>query len=230
MADLGMCGACCRSAYKECSVCQENRLKKAEAIAAGDTYENITFWTKKQQQHVKWFKDQRYALEAFRQEGARGGNLVFEQADKCGDSCLYLPGGGRVSSANTSKWSYHVALQTNIYPGKLINAFLLLPNLTTGANFGATSFLFSLCNMIKYGLITKETKTIMRGSDGGSENVAFTIHGVHMAVVRMTKKELIWARLPPDHSHDYCDRYFSALQRVSCPCQKSHAKRKCLHI
>lgn len=62
------------------------------------------------------------------------------------------------------------------------------------------------------GTLTRDTKIIMRGSDGGSENVSYTMHGVHVNVVRTTRKELIWARLPPDHSHDYCDRWFSALE------------------
>ena len=38
------------------------------------------------------------------------------------------------------------------------------------------------------------------------------MHGVHINLVRATKKDLIWARLPPDHSHDYCDRWFSAVE------------------
>ena len=200
------------SAYKECTECQANRIGKADAIRNGEPFEIIDGWTAKQAAHVRWFKDQRYAMEAFRQAGGRGNWLVFEQADKCGDSSLYLPGSGRISSKNAGKYTYHVALQANIFPGKLINGYLLLPSLRTGANFGATSFLFSLCNAIKAGSITRNTTMLLRGSDGGSENVGFTMHGVHINLVRVTKKELIWARLPPDHSHDYCDRWFSAVE------------------
>ena len=150
-------------------------------------------------------------MEAFRQAGGRGNWLSFEQDDKCGDSCLYLPGSGRINSNNTGKYSYHVSLQANMFPGKLINGYILLPSLRTGANFGATSFLYSICNAIKAGMITSETKMLYRGSDSGSENVGFTMHGVHINLVRATKKDLIWARLPPNHSHDYCDRWFSAV-------------------
>jgi hypothetical protein len=200
------------SAYKECTECQTNRIGKADAIRTGESYEVINEWTQKQAAHVTWFRDQRYAMEAFRQAGGRGNWLSFEQADKCGDSCLYLPGSGRINSSNAGKYSYHVSLQANIFPGKLINGYLLLPSLRTGANFGATSFLYSICNAIKAGMITRETKSLYRGSDGGSENVGFTMHGVHINLVRATQKDLVWARLPPDHSHDYCDRWFSAVE------------------
>ena len=60
------------SAYKECVECQTNRIGKADAIRTGATYEVINGWTQKQAAHVKWFRDQRYAMEAFRQAGGRG--------------------------------------------------------------------------------------------------------------------------------------------------------------
>ena len=201
-----------RSAYKECCDCKENRVGKSCAISNGESYAVVHSWTVKQQVHMRWVYDQRYALEAWRQAATRDNGVLYEQADKCGDGCLYLPGGGRVSSANQGKWKFRVALQANLYPGKALNVFMLLPSLKTGANFGATTWLHSLVNMVNCGSLTKETHTIVRGSDGGSEFVAFTIHATHCHTAQILGKRIIWARYAPDHSHDLADRFFSWVE------------------
>eukprot|EP00965_Chrysotila_dentata_P175280 5785824-Pleurochrysis_carterae.AAC.1 len=42
---------------------------------------------------------------------------------------------------------------------------------------------------------------------GGSENVSFVMHGLHAILVhRGAFDEIVWSRLPPDHSHDAIDR------------------------
>eukprot|EP00965_Chrysotila_dentata_P050590 1676482-Pleurochrysis_carterae.AAC.1 len=49
---------------------------------------------------------------------------------------------------------------------------------------------------------------------GGSENVAFVMHALHATLVhRSVFDEITWARLPPDHSHDAIDRFFSVIER-----------------
>ena len=50
---------------------------------------------------------------------------------------------------------------------------LLLPNLTTGADFGVTSFLSGLTRLFQLGRVTNQTRRLLRGMDGGSENVNF---------------------------------------------------------
>eukprot|EP00965_Chrysotila_dentata_P126541 4183969-Pleurochrysis_carterae.AAC.1 len=57
---------------------------------------------------------------------------------------------------------------------------------------------------------------------GGSENVNFTLHGLHATFVhRRIFDEIIWARLPPCQSHEEIDRLFSTLEdflkSVDCP-------------
>jgi len=200
------------SAYKQCVDCQDNERGKIDAIAANETFAMINSWTVKQQVHVAWILGQRFALEAWRQQSLRDLVVMFEQSDKCGDSCLFCPGGGRVSGNNSGKYQLHIALQAHLFPGKCLYLNLLLPSLRTGANFGATSFLHGLYGQVSRGHLTPRTETIFRGSDGGSELVAFTCHGVHATVAKRLRKDLLWARLPPEHSHEAVDRYFSWVE------------------
>eukprot|EP00965_Chrysotila_dentata_P063366 2100177-Pleurochrysis_carterae.AAC.1 len=80
--------------------------------------------------------------------------LYCAQSDKCGDDSLYLPaGGGRLSSANQSKYTYRISLQASHIFGKMWELSLILPMLKTGANFGATTFLTSLVRLIRNGLL-----------------------------------------------------------------------------
>ena len=141
----------------------------------------------------------------------RGRKFCFEQSDKCGDGCLGLPGGGRISSVNASKFTFNLAVQANLF-GPAINLFFIFPHLKTGTNFGATSFTLTLFNMVQAGLLTKETTDIFRGSDGGAELVSLTNHGVHIMVARRTQKIITWGRLPPNHSHEGVDRFFSWME------------------
>eukprot|EP00965_Chrysotila_dentata_P179340 5922055-Pleurochrysis_carterae.AAC.2 len=55
---------------------------------------------------------------------------------------------------------------------------------------------------------------------GGSENVNFTMHALHATLVhRGIFDEILWARLPPDHSHEEIDRLFSTVEDIlSSPC------------
>ena len=84
-----------------------------------------------------------------------------------------------------SKYKYRLSLQANVYAGKLYHLMLLLPNLTTGADFGITSFLSGLVRMFQLGEITSSKRRMMRGNDGGSEYVNFVSEvespcGLHM--------------------------------------------------
>eukprot|EP00965_Chrysotila_dentata_P137285 4541089-Pleurochrysis_carterae.AAC.1 len=62
----------------------------------------------------------------------------------------------------------------------------------------------------------------MHGLQGGSENVSFVMHALHATLVhRGAFDEIVWARLPPDHSHAAIDRFFSVIERwlgaETCP-------------
>eukprot|EP00965_Chrysotila_dentata_P168846 5575474-Pleurochrysis_carterae.AAC.1 len=48
------------------------------------------------------------------------------------------------------------------------------------------------------------------------------MHALHATLVhRGVFDEIVWARLPPDHSHDAIDRFFSVIERwlraETCP-------------
>eukprot|EP00965_Chrysotila_dentata_P149968 4952799-Pleurochrysis_carterae.AAC.1 len=189
--------------------------------------------------HSDWFFAQREELEKMRQSGQRH-NTIFEQSDKCGDDCLYTPGGGgRLSGSNQSKYTYRLSLQASQIFGKLWELSILLPQLVTGADFGCTSLLNTITRMMHNKELTPEKRRLVRGSDvsalqspcfltsvlraftltiirnsqGGSENVNFSMHALHATLVkRGVFDEIIWARLPPDHSHEEIDRLFSTIE------------------
>jgi hypothetical protein len=147
-----------------------------------------------------------------RRTGARP-DVLFDQSDACGEDCLNVPTFPRVSSATTSKYTYKVKLQANLFPGFLFAFQLVPPHLTTGVNFGATCFLQAICNCIDMGKVTEYTRTYIHATDGGSENRAKLTHAMgYMLVEYGVFDEVLWCRLPPNHSHDLVDRVFSAIE------------------
>eukprot|EP00965_Chrysotila_dentata_P014111 468065-Pleurochrysis_carterae.AAC.2 len=57
---------------------------------------------------------------------------------------------------------------------------------------------------------------------GGSESVNFSVHAFHATLVhRRISDEIVWARPPPDHSHEEIHRLFSTIEEIlsspSCP-------------
>ena len=204
------------SAYKECADCQRLRLAVDKAIRTRQSPDVI--WQKKKEfsAHLQWMMEQRRVLEQITQSAHHDGWLV-ENSDKCGDSCLYLPASARVSSDNTSKYKYRLALQANVYASKLYHLNLLLPNLTTGADFGITTFITGLVRMFQVGEVTSKTRKLYRGMDGGSENVSKAGLGMNAVVVHELHEgsinEVQQHRLPPDHSHYWLtDGTFSVIE------------------
>eukprot|EP00965_Chrysotila_dentata_P017570 583746-Pleurochrysis_carterae.AAC.1 len=88
------------------------------------------------------------------------------QSDKCGDDSLYLPGGGgRISSANQSRYTYRISLQASHIFGKMWELALILPMLKTGANFGATTLLSSLTRLMRNNDLPAAKRRLVRASD-----------------------------------------------------------------
>jgi len=60
------------------------------------------------------------------------------------------------------------------------------------------------------GKVTEHTRTYIHGTDGGSENRAKLTHAMaYMLLVEYgVFDEVLWCRLPPNHSHDFVDRVF----------------------
>lgn len=198
---------------KECDICQTNRLLVKAAIEGKKGSEAIRDAKLQQAAHLQWMMKQRAVLETITQRSVHEKYLV-ENADKCGDHCLYLPSSARASSENVSKYQYRVALQANVYAGKLFHLSILLPNLVTGENFGITSFLSGLVSMIQLGEVTPATRFFMRGIDGGSENVNHASLGMNAFLVHRRRFDVVQQhRLPPSHSHIYLtDGTFSVIE------------------
>ena len=147
--------------------------------------------------------------------------MIVLNADKCGDDCFYLPNSARASSANMSKYRYRLSLQAEVYAGKLYHLMLLLPNLTTGADFGITSFLSGLVCMFQLGEVTSLTWRLLRGNDGGSEYVNFCGLGINSTLVKELHEgsinEVQQHRLPPDHSHIWLTVHHYSQVQVNMP-------------
>jgi hypothetical protein len=195
------------SAYKECAICQQLRLAVAHAIARGEAPDVIQRLKNDYVAHLQWMLGQRRKQEQITQMAGHEG-VIVENSDKCGDDCLYLPNSSRASSANMSKYKYRLSLQANVYANKLYQHLeLLLPNLTTGADFGITSFLFGLVRMFQLGEITADKRRLLRGFDGGSENVNYAGLALNSTLVKELREgsinEVQQNRMPPDHSHYY---------------------------
>jgi hypothetical protein len=204
------------SAYKECTLCQEGRLDVAEAIRRNLGPDEIKRRKDHLASHLQWMYRQRAELERITQMSAHEG-CVVENSDKCGDHCLYAPASARASSANVSKYRYRLSLQANVYAGKLFNLMFLLPNLKTGADFGISSFLAGFCRMFQLGEVTNQTRRLLRGMDGGSENINFAGLGMNSLLVKELHEgsitEVQQHRLPPDHSHTFwTDGTFSVIE------------------
>ena len=72
---------------------------------------------------------------------------------------------------------------SNVYASKLYHLMLLLPNLTTGADFGITSFLSGLVRMFQLGEVPANKRRLLLGMDGGSGSVNFASLGMNSTLV-----------------------------------------------
>ena len=203
------------SAYKECGRCQILRLELAEAIANKATFEVVSAKKAALVAHLQSMYKQRATLDRLIETSAYVGYLM-ENSDKCGDECMDLPASQRIMDVNASLYQYRIALQANVYAGKLFHLSLVLPNLVTGANFGLTTELCGLVRMIQLGEVTQETRSFLRGVDGGSENVNHASLGMNCTLVGPKTRRFDHVRqnrLPPGHSHHYLtDGLFAVIE------------------
>ena len=200
--DFGHCDECNGIAEERATI-RKNRLG-AESLAANN---------KRAEKHAHFFMGERRALETLRQSIGRGG-ILFCMRDKCGDDCLYLPSRARQTLSNTSKYQWRMAAQFELYPGKLTQVNLLPANCFAGANFGCTALLSGWMELMDLGLWTKDTKCLILNEDGGSENVNWEKHALIMMAIKHieTLDEIIVARLPSEHHHDWADTTISVLE------------------
>jgi len=201
------------STFKKCDTCARLKLMHKEVLRGREVAE-----IEKAQQcmraHSTWWTAQRVKLDQYRLAGGRE-DTIFEQADGCGEDCLNIPAFPRACSSNASgKWKLKQKLHATLYAGKQFTLLFTSPTVASGANFGVMAVLNGLANMFDSGLIPATKRTFMRGTDGGSENRCKVGHGMNAMLVQVSVVDcLLWARLPPNHSHDAVDRMFSAVEK-----------------
>ena len=193
---------------KDCEGIKERRrrLLAPPVATAAELAEN----TQEALDHAKDYMGERKALENMKLSAGRS-DTVFWLRDKCGDDCLYTPAHGRV---NQSLYQYRMAMMAEIVPDQLLTFSLLPTNLTTGGNFGATSLLSVISDMMDAGIWTQDTKRAIFNSDGGPECVGWVLHAVceELVTQRVVKEDLIFARLIPEHHHDFADATFGVAE------------------
>jgi hypothetical protein len=64
-----------------------------------------------------------------------------------------------------------MAAQLELFPGTLTLINLLPAHVTSGANFGCTSMLSEMLELMDLGLFTSSTARLIFNEDGGTENV-----------------------------------------------------------
>ena len=165
--------------------------------------------------HLNWMLQQRACMERIVQMSIAGNQEVLvENGDKCGDECLFLPADYRTNADNVGKYRFRVALQANVYAGKLFHLSLLLPHLVTGSNFGIQSMLNGLVAMVKLGEVGPVCRKFLRGVDGGSENNNLASLAMNSMLVHVRRFDIVQqTRLPPSHSHHWLtDGLFSTIE------------------
>lgn len=166
-------------------------------------------------EHLRWMLRQRKCMERIVQMSIAGNKEVLvENGDKCGDECLFIPADYRTNADNVSLYKFRVALQANVYAGKLFHLSLLLPHLVTGANFGIQSMLNGLVAMVKLGEVGPTCRQFLRGVDGGSENNNLASLAMNSMLVKVRRFDVVQQiRLPPSHSHHWLtDGLFSTIE------------------
>eukprot|EP00965_Chrysotila_dentata_P245014 6206304-Pleurochrysis_carterae.AAC.1 len=142
----------------------------------------------------------------------RSHKRVFCLDDKLGSHWQFLsvPPGGHDGKNTAGRWHHRQCLQGNSFPG-VSNFLSVVPDmLHTGSNFGCSAFVFLLYRLVELGKLDARAENVVRKTDGGSDNVAWIMHGVHFMLVREgVFYQLDWIKLRPGHSHTLLDQALS---------------------
>ena len=200
--DFGHCPECNAIASERADI-RKYRLGEAALQANNE----------RAQKHAAMYMGERRALDTYRLSSGRG-DVLFCMRDKCGDECLYLPSSPRQILTNKSKYQWRMAAQFELYPGKLTLISLLPAHCFAGANFGCTSLLTGITTLMDFSIFTTQTKRLILNEDGGSENVNWCKHALCMQLIKelTTLDEILIARLPPEHHHDWADTTIGVLE------------------
>ena len=196
------------SKYAECRLCAKNRKLLEEALARREPLSVIQGIHAKQLVHVEENFSERRVIATARNETLRCSTSVFSVDDKSGSAWHFLPmpDNQRESKDTTSNYKYKMCLQGNFYPSRGNFYCFVPPFLHTGGNFGCTSFVTTLYELIHAGKLDHRVSKLMRQTDGGSDNVSWVTFALHAMLIREgVLNQLDWVRLRPGHSHNECD-------------------------
>lgn len=157
--------------------------------------------------HIEACHSERRLIGSLRSETLRTQDAVFQVDDKLGSFWQFLPMPPNMRQGKdvSSNYQYRQCLQGNFFPGRGNFYMVVQPMLSTGNNFGCTSFILGLYKLIEGGKFD-HVRRLVRQTDGGSDNVGWVTFAVHsMLITEGTLDLLDWVRLRPGHSHNEAD-------------------------
>ena len=136
-----------------CQECLDIQAERRDLRSDHATPERLQANTDRALKHADEYMGERKKLEEMKRSCGRA-DTVFLMRDKCGDDCLYTPSAPRESSANNGLYKYRMAMMAEIVPGKLMTLSLIPRNVITGGDFGGTSLLGAISDMMDAGTTT----------------------------------------------------------------------------
>ena len=170
--------------------------------------------------NADWHADRAVALALRRQMyNPDSASAIYENDDKCGSHWLLMP---VVDSGRDSKKSaaakYDFAIQANVVCGEggVCRLAVVPSNVATGSSFGLTNLVMVIWRAWKKGRLKTHTKTLIRHTDGGGDNVSYVTHIVHWLLVYLgIFDEVLWFRFEAGHSHtEISDRLFGLMRKI----------------
>jgi len=95
-----------------------------------------------------------------------------------------MPKNSRDRKNCAGNYKYRQCLQGDFYPGRGNYYLIVPPMLSTGANFGLTSFLITLYDLIKKGKVGGSMRKLIRQTDGGPDNVSWVTYAIFAVLVK----------------------------------------------
>ena len=169
--------------------------------------------------NTEWQGDRALALQLRRQNyNPDSATAMYENDDKMGSHWCKMPVEveGR-DSKKSAQAKYDFGIQANVICGDqgLVRFAVVPSNVQTGSNFGLTNLITALWHSWKSGRMKPHTKTLIRHTDGGGDNMSYVTHIVHFLLVYLgIFDEVLWFRFEAGHSHtEISDRLFGLLRK-----------------
>jgi hypothetical protein len=174
------------SNFSECVECGKIRTALAAALAERAPRTQLLKIRALQLTHVRAMHAEREAVRVLRAEATDfSSTIAFLVDDKLGSHSQYLPmpENERPRKDVATNYRYRQSLMGTFYAGRGNFYFTVPPMLKTGGNFGCTSFIVSLCQLIQNGRLNG-VRRIVRQTDSGSDNVSWVTFALCAVLVK----------------------------------------------